>query len=45
MKTLTHFSRSGDSHFREHPFHTLFLFVVGFVLAILAVLIFAVPAK
>ncbi|HLM82138.1 MAG TPA: hypothetical protein VK302_16165 [Terriglobales bacterium] len=44
MKTLTH-SRFGDSDFREHPFHTLFLLVVGFVLAILAVLILTVPAK
>lgn len=44
MKTLTH-GRSGDSHFRAHPLHTLFLLVVGFVLAVLAVLIFTVPAK
>ncbi len=45
MKTLRHFSGSGESHFRAHPFHTLFLLVVSLVLAILAVLIFTVPAK
>jgi hypothetical protein len=45
MKTLTHFSSSGDGYFRAHPHHTLFSLVVSFVLAVLAVLIFAVPAK
>jgi hypothetical protein len=45
MKTQMHFSRSGDSYFRAHPHHTLFSFVVSFVLAVLAVLIFAVSAK
>ena len=45
MKTLTHLSRSGDSYFRAHPHHTLFSLVVSVVLAVLAVLIFAVSAK
>lgn len=45
MKTLIHFSRSGDSYFHSHPYHRLFSLVVTFVLAVLAVLIFAVSAK
>jgi len=45
MKTLIHFSRSGDSFFRPHPHHTLFSLVVTFVLAVLAVLLLAVTAK
>ena len=45
MKTLTHFSRFGDSYFRPHPHHTLFSLVISFVLAVLAVLILAVSAK
>jgi hypothetical protein len=45
MKTLIHFGRSSDSYFRPHPHHTLFSLVVTFVLAVLAVLLFAVTAK
>ena len=45
MKTLLHFSGSGDSYFRAHPLHTLFSLVVSFVLVVLAVLIFTVSAK
>ena len=29
MKTLLHFSGSGDSYFRAHPLHTLFSLVVS----------------
>lgn len=45
MKTLIHFGRSDDSHFRPHPHHNLLSLVVIFVLAVLAVLILAVTAK
>jgi hypothetical protein len=45
MKTLLHFSRSGDHHFRPHPYNTLFSLVASFVLAVLAMLILAVTAK
>jgi hypothetical protein len=45
MKTVMHFSRSGDSYSRAHLYDTLFSLVVSFVLAVLAVLIFTVSAK
>lgn len=45
MKTLLHFTRSGDSYFRPHPHHTLFSLVASFVLAVLAMLILAVTAR
>jgi len=45
MKTLTHFSRSGDRHFRTHPHHHLFSLIASFVLAVLAVLMLTVTAK
>jgi hypothetical protein len=45
MRNLEHFRRSGDSHFHAHPFHTVFVLVAGFVLAVLAVLTFTVSAR
>jgi len=45
VKPLIHFSKPGDSYFRAHPLQTVFSLVAAFVLAVLAVLILAVPAK
>ncbi len=45
MKTLIDFRRSNDSYFHPHPHHTLFSFLVCFVLAVLATLILAVTAQ
>ncbi|MGA2981364.1 MAG: hypothetical protein ABSD76_17375 [Terriglobales bacterium] len=45
MKALVHFGGSRDSHFRAHPYHTLFSLVASVILAVLAMLILAVTAK
>lgn len=45
MKTLIHFKRHGDSYFHAHPSHVTFSLVAGFLLAVLFVLLLALPAR
>lgn len=45
MRPLLHLRKSSDIYLRGHPFHSLLLFLVTFLLAVLAALILAVPAK
>jgi hypothetical protein len=45
MRPLPHFKKSSDHYFHRHPLQNLFLLLVFFLLAVLAVLILPVPAK
>lgn len=45
MKTLLHLRKSSDSYFQAHPLQNFSWLAVSLFLALLAVLIFAVPMK